>query len=287
MNCEHILVAVLFYNKTALTETCLHSLVASGIPDSQIIAVDNGSEASTISHLRDAFPTITFIRQNDNRGFSGGFNFAAKHFLESSFEGMLFITNDVLYQAGTLESIAAEQNGVFQVPLIYHARQREKIDSFGAKVNWQKYTVNHLRQLTLAKTLNPLDEYAPGTAFYIEKTVLNKIGMMDESYNTYWEDIDFSIKAHRAGIPITRNPDAVLFHGIGKTCHKKPYYTLFLFQRNRLKFFETHLSQAEFDQAKIVIKKDLDALYQKYKNINAYRTELLVNIYADYFKWNN
>jgi GT2 family glycosyltransferase len=107
---------------------------------------------------------------------------------------------------------------------------------------------------------------------------------MDTTFHTYWEDVDFSMRAHRNDISIFRNPEAELLHGIGKTCHKKPYYSLFLYQRNRLKFFERYLSPEDFSQAREKIKPELENLYAQWsRKGDKNRIAMLEEIFSRYY----
>jgi GT2 family glycosyltransferase len=87
--------------------------------------------------------------------------------------------------------------------------------------------------------------YVPGTAFLIDHSSYQSLlqpTFFDESYHTYWEDVDLSLKALSSGIKLSALPTWKLSHGIGKTCHKDRFYTSELFPRNRDKFRQ-HLEQ--------------------------------------------
>ncbi len=56
---------------------------------------------------------------------------------------------------------------------------------------------------------------------------------MDESLHTYWEDVDYSARTYLKGYKIGVIKDLKILHRVGKTCHQKPFYTTFLFQRNK------------------------------------------------------
>jgi len=55
----------------------------------------------------------------------------------------------------------------------------------------------------------------------------------DERFHTYWEDVDFSLRAHKKNISLGYCDKTIFRHKIGKTCHKDRFYTYELFQRNR------------------------------------------------------
>src|SRR5690606_2360973 len=74
--------------------------------------------------------------------------------------------------------------------------------------------------------------YIPGTTFLAHQSAFEKVGGFDESLHTYWEDVDLSVRANRAGIHLGVAPQWEFLHKVGKTCHKDPFYTRHLFHRN-------------------------------------------------------
>jgi GT2 family glycosyltransferase len=83
----------------------------------------------------------------------------------------------------------------------------------------------------------PKNYYVPGTAFLLDRESWQKLAhdgrAFDESLHTYWEDVDLSMRAHAEKVKVAPWPAVQLLHKVGKTCHRNPFYTRFLFQRNR------------------------------------------------------
>ena len=144
----------------------------------------------------------------------------------------------------------------------------DKIDSSGGFFDRERFTLSHYHNCNLPLFLNKGEDYVPGTAFWITENIFLKTGGMDESYHTYWEDADFSFRCHMGGIKIARSPDAKIFHGIGQTCHKKPLYTTYYFQRNRITFCKKFLSGKELQRSLDVIGKDIEEMEKKAESGN-------------------
>lgn len=75
----------------------------------------------------------------------------------------------------------------------------------------------------------------PGSAFAVHQEVFKKTGGMDESLGTYWDDVDWSMRAKKLGFKLELDRDWRVRHHIGKTCHQNPLYSIYYFQRNRKK----------------------------------------------------
>jgi GT2 family glycosyltransferase len=77
--------------------------------------------------------------------------------------------------------------------------------------------------------------YIPGTAFLLHREIFERTQGFDEELFTYWEDVDFSQRVQELQYPMLVDQNWVIRHGIGKTCHKNPLYTIYYYQRNRKK----------------------------------------------------
>jgi GT2 family glycosyltransferase len=241
---QEIAVAVLYYNKIRLTTRCIRSILDAGYPPQQIYCFDNGSQPDIFQQLNREFPLCCHRRTGENRGFSGGFNRALAWVFSLGFTSALFCTNDTLIQPGAAEACAltASQTGAAVVaPLIVYLSRPAAIDALGAYFNADTGTIHHYHEYGLPPLLDPKKDYMPGTVLWISRDAFNELGGTDESYHMYWEDVDMCFRAHRKGIPLARCYGAVIKHGGGQTCRKKPLYTTFYFQRNRIRFCQRFL----------------------------------------------
>jgi GT2 family glycosyltransferase len=198
-------------------------------PAEHLYLVHNGSEPKWICQHKAKFPRIQHLIIETNRGFTGGTNFALQHLFQL-YEWVFFQTNDCL----VLNRLMPPTREGFFAPLIYK-RNTGKIDSMGGLFWPHKTKLKHC--LTESEfRLKPLfaKTYIPGTAFWMHRTVFQKVGLFDESLHTYWEDVDYSQRAHKLKINIDIDRNTQLIHGVGKTCHKDPFYTKYLFQRNKV-----------------------------------------------------
>ena len=113
------------------------------------------------------------------------------------------------------------------------------VDSVLGTVNTRTGALNHLKTLHQPNKKSEVS-YAPGTAFGVTRECFQQLGGFDETFHTYWEDVDLGYRAQLQKIEIRHCDEIKLRHKIGKTCHKDRFYTLYLFQRNRKRFMKKH-----------------------------------------------
>jgi GT2 family glycosyltransferase len=245
VNSAHV---ILSFNKPNLTSKCLKALIPFAQDRSEpIFLVHNGSRPEVVTKLGEDFPEIHHLILSENKGFSGGANFGLRAAFQTH-SWLFFHTNDT--QTIQLPNHLPEAPTLLAAPLIMR-RGQDKIDSAGAFLDLKTLTPFHFRETESFSQLLKVSPsqhvtqvpYVPGTAFLIHRDILNQTYGFDESYHTYWEDIDLSYQLW------LKNPhylssifDWKLKHGVGKTCHKDPYYTRTLFSRNRELFRVKHLA---------------------------------------------
>jgi GT2 family glycosyltransferase len=220
-------VAILTFNHPNISIDCIQS-VKSVVADSKIFVIHNGSLPEHILKVRNQFPELAHLIEENNKGFTGGCNFTFRELFKTH-EWIYFLTNDItLLSLGALPSLP----GLY-APRIWR-RKIGVMDSIGGAFIPSEQKLYHLKN---PEELTNLEAghlpYVPGTAFLLHRDIFLKVGGMDESLHTYWEDVDFSQRVRLAGLKIDSILNFELIHKVGKTCHKDPFYTNHLFKRNR------------------------------------------------------
>lgn len=216
-------ISVLSFNHPELTSKCLKS-VLQWAPAKNVYLTHNGSLEKHVAQLKARFPEIHHILVAENKGYACGANIALTESLKH-FNSVLFLTNDT-------EVICLPEAAPINFSSIKLLRRNStEIDSVMGALNPRIGKLKHLKSLA---EHDPRDlTYVPGTAFWMNQETFMALHGFDERFHTYWEDVDFSLRAHRKGIPISYDENTVCRHKIGKTCHKDRFYTYELFQRNR------------------------------------------------------
>jgi len=228
------------YNTDAVTVEMLRSLQLITYPNFEVIVVDNAS-AVDARYIAQEFPAITFILNPKNEGFAGGNNRGIE---KAKGDIILLLNNDTEVEPGFLEPIIDLFNndpaiGIVSPKIRYY--QTKSIIQYAGGTAINPFTARGKFIGTGEIDAGQYDEphqthLAHGAAMAISKRVFNKIGLLPEDYFLYYEELDFSEHAQRAGFKIWYQPASLVFHkesmSVGKMNPLKVYYQ----NRNRLLF---------------------------------------------------
>jgi len=200
-------VVVLTWNGREDTLACLASL--ESLPDrpAVVIVVDNASTDGTAEAVAERFPEVELVRSSENRGFAGGNNLGITRALELGADHVLILNNDAEAEPGAIEALVAAAAAhpdagsvgakiLFAEPpdLVwfagadydprrgYHGRQRGYREPDGGRWAGVQET-----------------DRACGAAMLVPRAVLERVGAFDESLFLYAEDVEWSLRAARAG----------------------------------------------------------------------------------------
>jgi len=228
---------VLSFNHPELTLRCVLS-ARRAAPLSRILLVHNGSESRFVRSLQKDLPFVDQLVIPENQGYSGGVNAGLKLAFNAS-EWVLLLTNDCELQKFSQPTPLQNRIGIW-APQI-EVRKTSRIDSLGGAFDPIRLQLTHCR--SAAEWVNlpqPKWRYAPGTALWLHRQVFQETGGLETEFGTYWEDVDFSIRAQAMNWQIGLAPETVIHHGVGKTCQKHAHYTSWLYWRNQYLFCHKH-----------------------------------------------
>ena len=204
---------VLNYNGMATLGNCLSSVFHSNYANFEVVVVDNDSKDGSLEKARKQFSRAHFIKNSANVGFSQGNNVGIRFALEKFAEAVFILNNDTLIEKTTLTSLVSAASshpeaGILS-PLILNADNKSPWFA-GGTIHWDKMKTSHLLETSSQKPY--ASQYLSGCAMFIKKDVFKKIGLLDERYFLYYEDTDFSWRAHLAGFELLMVPAAHIVH---------------------------------------------------------------------------
>jgi GT2 family glycosyltransferase len=223
-----VLIVVLNWNGINDTEKCLPSLLDQTYPDYEIVVIDNASTNDSLKRLRkieEKNDKITVIANDTNKGFTGGVNTGITYGIERGFDAIALFNNDAKadknWLAELVKAIEPKKVGI-ATGLLLHA-DGKTIDSTG---DWYS-----MWGLVFPRNRDYKAETAPeggevfgatGGASLFKTEVFKHIGLFDESFFMYFEDVDVSFRAQLAGWKVVYNPSAVAYHKQGASTAKVP-----------------------------------------------------------------
>lgn len=249
-------VVIVNYNVKFYLEQCLRSLYlsAEGI-EMEVFVVDNNSSDGSIAYLRVRFPQVHYIENKDNKGFSKANNQAIR---EARGEYVLLLNPDTLLTGRTLKDCLAlldndPHAGATGVAM-YDAQGRFALESRRAlPVPWTSFCkMTGLTRLFprtrlfgryYMQFLDPKQtsqiEVISGAFMMIRHEALNRVGLLDEDFFMYGEDVDLSYRLLQGGWQNWYVPTPIL-HYKGESTQKSSFKYVYNFYNAMLIFINKH-----------------------------------------------
>lgn len=266
-----VLVVIVNYNSADLTIDALSSIEAEvkSMSDVKTVVVDNASPDNSILKLeaeiksRNWSDWCSLIRAERNGGFAYGNNQGVRPFLacDDKPRYFLLLNPDTIAKSGAIETLAryldtnpnigiagsrmenpdgSPQSSAFRFPSI--ASEFEH----GAKLGIISKLLSRYVVAPPAPTKIEQVEWLVGASMMIRREVFETIGLMDDSYFMYFEEVDFCRRARKAGWPSVYVPESRVVHLIGQSSgvtdksklnHRRPQYW---FDSRRRYFVKNH-----------------------------------------------
>ena len=228
---KSVLVVILNYKGWRDTLKCLESLRAQTFRDFEILLIDNGSGDESVAELSKAkMPKLHFRKEPKNTGFTGGVNIGIRWAIENSFENVALLNNDAWAEPEWLENLVKgfeNSPEIGAVTSLMLNKTGEKIDDAGDI--YSTWGVPSLRGEGEPRESAPesgLVFGATGGATIYKTEVFEKIGLFDEDFFAYNEDVDIDWRMQLAGFKIWYEKSAVVWHKHSATSSKIPGFTI-------------------------------------------------------------
>lgn len=226
-------VIIVNYNVKYYLEQCLYSVrAATAGMEAEVFVVDNHSTDGSVEYLRPSFPEVTFIENKENLGFAKANNQAIR---QCAGEYVLLLNPDTVigeeslrslfFQMDQDEKIGAvgvqmlnghgvflpESKRAFPSPWVSFCKLFGLLRLFPASRVFARYALPYLSR----KKTHKVDVLA-GAFMLLRHEALDKVGLLDESFFMYGEDIDLSYRLVRSGYKNLYIPERIL-HYKGKS----------------------------------------------------------------------
>ncbi|MFC1581527.1 glycosyltransferase family 2 protein [Candidatus Neomarinimicrobiota bacterium] len=214
-----VYIIVLNWNGRQLTIDCLDSLLKISYQNYKILVVDNGSADNSVDFIKHNYQDVELLELKENLGFARGCNAGFKS-INGKCDYVIFLNNDTIVDKQFLETLISpliQTEQVAQtVPKIYYMDHPDKIWYAGGRVNLWFGMIRHLgirKTDSPANSLANMTDYATGCCFCVRAGDFESIGMFNETYSMYAEDVDLSLR-------FRNNRQDVMFVPSSKVWHK-------------------------------------------------------------------
>lgn len=242
-------IVIVSYNVRGYLENCLQS-VSRALEDieGEVFVVDNHSDDDSVETVRTQYPWVRLIENQENMGFSRANNIAIR---EARGEYVLLLNPDTIVEETTLrevlrfmdEHLKAGGAGVMMhnadgslAPESRRALPTPWVSCLKMLGFTKRYYMSHL----------PWDqpgriEVISGAFCFLRKKALDEVGLLDEDFFMYGEDIDLSYRLLKGGWENWYLPYPIT-HFKGKSTQKSDYRYVHIFYKAMLIFFRKHYS---------------------------------------------
>jgi N-acetylglucosaminyl-diphospho-decaprenol L-rhamnosyltransferase len=273
-------IVVVSYNTSLLTRACLQS-VYRALEDEHLSAhvrvVDNASVDGSADMIREEFPQVTLTALAENHGFARGTNLAL-----SSIDAerdpprhVLLLNPDTLVKPGALSQMLALLDakptaGAVGAQLEYGDGTFQH-GAFRFPTLWMTFfdfwTINHRLINSRLNGRYPQRLYRAGVPFAIDHPLgaammirwetLGRVGTLDEGYYMYCEEIDWCIRARRAGWGVYCVPQAHIVHLAGQSTSQFREQMFVALWRSRYRLFDRYYGRAHNWAVRMIVRAGL------------------------------
>lgn len=261
------------YNSRNVLEDFFLSLGSQTYTNFVLYVVDSGSTDDIAAYVQSHFPErCTFLPNAENIGFAAGTNQGIRAAFQDGCTAILALNNDVVFGPELLERLveALDQYKCdMTTPMMYYHEPKDRIWAAGGSLQpWLGYRNKHRGegetdrgQYSVACRVT----FAPLCCVLIRKEVLDRVGLLDERYFTYTEDVDFMYLCLKQGLSLWYVPEAKLWHKVSSLTGNMSDFMVRYCTRNRMYFMRKNLPvlQAWFWYMAYQAHYMLDVILQK------------------------
>lgn len=236
---------ILNYKRLDDTLGCLSALKRSDMGSRvEYFVVDNTPTKKTADLFKSSYKNIHYLPSYKNTGFAGGNNIAIRKILKRGFTHILIINPDVTvgkkFFTPLLNNFKDDRVGIV-APAISYIQNGTKMFSLEGTINWTLAKPGH-RVVKKIRSTKPISsEFVTFACVLISTETFKKIGLLDEGYFMYFEDVDFCLSAKKAGIKTILDPSVIISHETSSS-FKHPRQKLKINFKSHLRFIKKWLN---------------------------------------------
>lgn len=247
-------IVIVSFNARQHLENCLASLFAAppAVPH-DIIVVDNASTDGSAEAVRHGWPSVTVIARANNAGFAAANN---QGFRATRGDLVLLLNNDTTVAPGAIDALVsrlvADPSAAIAGPRLVDGTGVAEL-SFGPMLS----PVGELRQKLVmqlqARGFGPVSrwveratrreqyvDWVSGAALLVRRADAEAVGLLDERYFLYAEDVDFCAAVRARGRRVLFTPGAEVVHLRGRSRATAPATMNVAYRRSHVAFYEKH-----------------------------------------------
>ena len=249
-----VYIIVLNWNGWQDTVECVNSLKELSYENYRIIVVDNGSTDGSVEKVKESFPDLNIHQTGENLGYAGGNNAGIKIAMSKGCDYVWILNNDTIVDRDSLLHMVNKMEmtpdaGLCGATLIYADQKRTVQAMGGGRYNRWLGTTKNIGDGLDVKSINDVyttPDFIAGASVLVSNKFLEEVGLMNEEYFLYYEEIDWAIRS-KDNFTLVYAKESIVYHKEGSSTkgnRNRPssrsltadFYQL----RNRLRFTKNH-----------------------------------------------
>jgi len=234
-------VIVLNWNGWQDTVACVQSLRKATYPALGVAIVDNGSTDGSVDRFRELLPGCTIIETGENLGYAGGNNVGIRYWLDRRMDYILILNNDTCVDPGFLQPMVSAMQDDSRLgligPMILYETDPNTVQSVGLDVYISlgivRYSGDGEENRGQHQCLRRV-QFLGGICMLVRREVFEKVGLLDETFFMYAEEVEFLARAARVGYHAAVAGTAKIWHKGKASTNKVHGLFLYYMTRNRV-----------------------------------------------------
>lgn len=231
-----VFIIILHYGKLETTQKCILSLAKHAQEFEQIILINNDEKINVSSSIFTVSKNkLHIINNKRNFGFAAGVNIGIVYALKQNADFIFLLNNDTIIENKFLQKLLTvfKKNKDIGIvgPAIEFTRDKKTIVDLGGRVNLFFGRTSHeeteINKLDYKLKNSRVVTYISGCCMLIKRDVFIKIGVLDESFFLYYEDVDFCLRAKRSGFLAAVLPGISIYHELSKAAGKISSFSVY------------------------------------------------------------
>lgn len=281
-------IIIVNYNTKELTKQTLQSIFKYNHNlEYEVIVVDNASTDGSVNMIRREFPQVILIESKDNLGFSKANNIGIR---KAKGRYILLLNSDTVLEDNTLEimlefmdsnpdvgaagckvvlpdgSLDKACKRSFPTPLnaLYNALKLDRLFPYNKKFG--EYNLTYLNENQVHEV-----DCLVGAFMMVRRETIEEVGLLDEDFFMYGEDIDWCYRIKKSGWKIVYYPETGIIHYKGGSSKKKNPKLIYEFHRAMYLFYKKHY-------------KDRYSLFTRYIVYLGICIKMVLSLFVNLFK---
>ncbi len=241
-----IFLLILHFGGSKVTNQCLKSIQKHKVSFDELIVIDNSKnfQLGASIFLKEK---MKVIKNEKNLGYAAGMNKGITYALSKSADYILLLNNDIQFLNNPIPKLVQylqknENVGIISSAIEFKKKGKTCYD-VGGMVNLLFGKTKHKEVGVLSDQKEKVVDYVSGCFMIVKNAVFQKIGLLDERFFLYYEDVDFCLRARKENIKTVVLPIESVYHQLSASVEKDSKKAFYYQTKSAVLFGKKYSSQ--------------------------------------------